>query len=304
LGVPYSTDYGHKDRLEYGLRLNYKPPQVNVDLGFYYLNYTDKQPVLSYLNTESAALWSYLPNRSLFGVSANFPIGDWAIGSELSLRPHDAVALSGCYLAGGPSDANTNLATGDCPAWMDKKKYQADLNAQLIMTESSYPIIKFLEATQATLTTEVTWIRYPGVDPNTKYYRNIDGQSVYQLVDASYETWQKNAAGLGYPIAAGQGTADSAGVTVDYNWTYDGSLIHGWAVTPGVTVFEAVHGYTPNFSSNFEVGFKSANFYVLFNQNPTVWQAGINYTMFFGGNPLTQPYADRNSIGLFVTRNF
>jgi hypothetical protein len=51
-------------------------------------------------------------------------------------------------------------------------------------------------------------------------------------------------------------------------------------------------------------GAKSVNVYVLFNHNPTTWQGGINFTAFFGGNWLSQPYADRNFVGLFATRNF
>jgi hypothetical protein len=46
------------------------------------------------------------------------------------------------------------------------------------------------------------------------------------------------------------------------------------------------------------------NFYVLFNQNPTKWQAGINYTVWFGGDQLRQPFADRDFIGGFIAYNF
>ena len=305
-GVPYNT-VNASNRLQYGLRVNIKPENLDADFSLYYLSYTDKQPVLTYYNAESSAIWSYLQKRSLYGVSTNFSVGDWAIASELSFRPHDAVALSGCYGAGGPADANTNLASGNCAAYRDFQKYQFDINGQLIMTQSTAPFIKVLgAATQAVWTIEATWIRYPGVNPNTKYYSTVNGKRVYQLVDAEYVTWpdNSNSSGLGYPIAAGQGTADSAGVLTDFNWTYDGTLIHGWAVTPGATLFAAVHGYTPNFSSNYEVGYKSVNFYTLFFKNPSTWNAGINYTMFFGGNSLTQPYSDRNAVGLFVTRNF
>ena len=306
LGVPYTTVDGGNNRPEYGLRVNYKPEHLQADFSLYYENYTDKSPILTYYNTESSAIWSYLQKRSLFGASANFQLGDWAVGTELSFRPHDAVAMSGCYGAGGPADANTNLASGNCAAYKDFQKYQFDINGQLIMSRSSQPFIKLLGATQAVLTTEATWIQYPGVDPNRQYASAVNGKKVYQVVDAEYVTWQdtSNRSGLGYPIAAGQGTAGSAGLLVDFNWTYDGNLIHGWGVTPGVTLFEAVHGYTPSFQANYEVGYKSANFYTLFYQNPAVWNAGINYTVFYGGNSLTQPYSDRNNVGVFVTRNF
>lgn len=307
LGIPYYEDDKHRTAPEFGLRLNYKPSWMNADLSLYYLNYTDKSPVLSYADLASAATWHYLENRQLWGVSANFPIGDWAVGSELSYRPHDAVAMSLCYLAGGPADSNTNLAGGTCNAYRDFKKLQLDVNGQYIMTRSSTPwLVGLVHATQAVLTLEYTWIRYPGVDRNKQYTSTVNGQTVYQVPDAEYVTWPdySNRSGLGYPTIAGQGTRDSMGATEDFNVTYDGNFIPGWAVTPGVTLFEAFKGYTPNFQANYEVGYKSANFYMLFAKNPSTWNAGINYTMFFGGNALTQPFADRNNIGMFVTRNF
>jgi hypothetical protein len=302
IGVPYNTVLpGNKP--QYGIRIGYKPKGADVDFGFYYEQYTDKSPVLSYL-ANGTSLWSYLSDRKLLGVSANFPLGNWAIGTELSYRPHDAVAMSACYGAGGPADANTNLASGTCQAWMDRKKIQFDINAQLNLTQTSYPMLKLIKADEATFTAELTVIDYPGLNPNAQYFKTANGQSVYQLVDAGYMTWLNNNSGLGYPIAAGQGTAVSVGATVDFNWTYDGTLIPGWQVTPGITFSDAISGYTPTFSANYESGAKSINFYLLFNQNPQKWQAGINYTMYFGGNQLTQPYADRNFVGAFITRNF
>lgn len=114
-----------------------------------------------------------------------------------------------------------------------------------------------------------------------------------------------NGSSLGYPITAAAGTSSSVGATVDFNWTYDGSVIPGWQITPGVTFTDALYGYTPTFTGNYLQGAKSLNLYVLFNQNPATWQAGINYTAFFGGHGgVGQPYADRNFVGLFATRNF
>lgn len=301
-GVPFSTVLPANNP-QFGLRLNYKPPSANINFGFYYENYTDKSPVLSYLAGSTSAQWQYLRHRQLFGISTNFPLGDWAIGGELSYRPHDAVALSQCYNAGGPPDANTNLASGDCQAWMDKKKVQLDVNAQLNLTQTSYPFLKLLKADEAIFTAELTWIKYPGVSASGQYFKTVNGQSVYQLTDAAYATWLNNNAGLGYATAAGQGTSNSVGATIDFNWTYDGSLIPGWQVTPGITFYDALSGYTPTFSANYQNGAKSVNVYLLFNQNPSTWQAGINFSAYFGGNSLSQPYGDRNFVGVFVSRN-
>jgi hypothetical protein len=304
IGVPVSTVLPSQYKPQFGLKLNYKPKNLDVNFGFYYENYTDKSPVLSTLANGSNQ-WSYLGNRQLFGASANFALGDWAIGTELSYRPHDAVALSGCFGAGGPLDANTNGVAGvDCQQWADKKKFQYDINGQLSLTQSEYPFLKLLHADMAVLTAELTWIYYPGVSA-AGVTRSINGQSVTQVPAAGYFAWLNNGSSLGYPIIEAQGTSSSVGATVDFNWTYDGTLIHGWQVTPGVTFSDALYGYTPTFTANYMQGAKSLNFYVLFNQNPAVWQAGINYTAFFGGhNTVGQPYADRNFVGMFVTRNF
>jgi hypothetical protein len=304
IGIPVSTDLPSKYKPEFGLKLNYKPKNIDVNFGFYYENYTDKSPVLSTLANGSNQ-WSYQENRQLFGASANFSLGDWAIGTELSYRPKDAVALTGCFGAGGPLDLNTNGVSGvNCQQWADEKKFQYDINGQLNLTQSQYPFLKLLHADLAVLTAELTWIYYPGVT-SAGVTRTVDGKTVTQVPAAGYGTWLNNGSSLGYPIIAAQGTSSSVGATVDFNWTYDGSLIPGWQVTPGVTFADALYGYTPTFTANYLQGAKSLNFYILFNQNPTVWQAGINYTAFFGGHQTVgQPYADRNFVGMFATRNF
>ncbi|OXI33530.1 DUF1302 domain-containing protein [Burkholderia aenigmatica] len=304
LGVPVSTQLPAKYRPQFGVKFNYTPRSVDVNLAFYYENYTDKSPVFSSL-ANGTAQWSYLGNRQLFGVSANFSLGPWAIGTELSYRPRDAVSLSGCFGAGGPLDANTNGVPGiECQQWVDKKKFQYDINGLLSLTRSEYPFLKLIGADAAALTTELTWIYYPGLNANG-ITRTINGQTVTQVPSSGYLAWQNDNSSLGYPIVAAQGTSSSVGATIDFNWTYDGTLIPGWQVTPGATLSMGLYGYTPTLNANYLQGTKSLNLYVLFNQNPTVWQAGINYTMFWGGHTATgNPYADRNFVGLFVTRNF
>ncbi|MGF6507890.1 DUF1302 domain-containing protein [Paraburkholderia sp. 32] len=304
IGIPVSTVLPTNTRPQFGVKLGYKPKSIDVNFGFYYENYTDKSPVLSTLANGSSQ-WSYLHSRQLFGVSANFALGDWAIGTELSYRPHDAVALSGCFGANGPLDANTNAVSGaNCAQWADRKKLQYDINGQLSLTQSEYPFLKLIHADMAVLTAELTWIYYPGLS-SSGVTSTINGQSVTQVPAAGYFAWLNNGSSLGYPIIAAQGTASSIGATVDFNWTYDGTLIRGWQVTPGITFSDALYGYTPTFTANYMQGAKSVNVYVLFNQNPAVWQAGINYTAFFGGhNTVGQPFADRNFVGVFATRNF
>ncbi|RDU95933.1 DUF1302 domain-containing protein [Trinickia dinghuensis] len=303
IGLPVGWQSPSKYKPQFGVKFNYSPRSFDANFAFYYENYTDKSPVLSSL-ANGTAQWSYLQNRQLFGVSANFGLGPWAIGTELSYRPHDAVALSSCYGAGGPLDLNTNGVAGiNCNQWADEKKFQYDLNGILALTRSEYPFLKLIGADSAALTWELTWIYYPGLS-SSGVTRTVNGQTVTQVPQAGYLPWLTNGT-LGYPVTMAQGTSSSVGATVDFNWTYDGSLIHGWQVTPGITFADGLYGYTPTLSANYLQGAKSVNLYVLFNQNPAVWQAGINYTMFWGGhNTVGNPYSDRNFVGMFVTRNF
>ncbi len=308
LGFPFVGDKTPKNTGQYGLALHFKPEGKALDLGVYYLNYHDKSPVVE----EVAATpfrWDFLQNRKLFGVSANFPVGDWALGWELSYRPKDAVALGGCFTPGAALDANVSTVAGvNCQQWIDKQKYQMHLTGQLGITPANYA--SFLNllggASSATLTTEAVMIRYPGVSPNARYTRTMDGVQVTQAPAAGYAFWTDNStnATLGYPIAAGAGTANSFGVTADFNWTYDGKLISGWQVTPGVTFSAAVKGDTPTLAAPFLQGAKSANYYLLLTQNSGKWNAGLNYTAYWGGDKVRQPFGDRDFLGGFLAYNF
>ncbi|MGZ8463722.1 MAG: DUF1302 family protein, partial [Candidatus Deferrimicrobiaceae bacterium] len=257
--------------------------------------------------------WDFLENRKLYGVSANFPVGNWAVGWELSYRPRDAVALTGCYGAGGPLDGITNPVAGiDCPMYIDQKKYQMHLTGLLLMTPGAHGwFLDLLKADTATFLGEAVMTRYSGVSPGKRYDRTIDNVAVTQAPAAGYGFWKGDPftadLGLGvgtqtYDTVGGMGDANSYGVTADFSWVYDNKIIKGWQVIPGVTYFQAIKGNTPTFTANYLQGAKSANFYVLFNQSaPTRWQGRVNYTNYWGNNQLL---ADRDFVGAYLTRNF
>jgi hypothetical protein len=155
-----------------------------------------------------------------------------------------------------------------------------------------------LKADTALLSLEMVGVDYPGIQRSVT--RVVNGQTVVQLPDAGYVTWLD---ANGNPKAVG--TSVSGGGIADFNWTYDGTAISGWQLTPGVTYFAALFGETPTPTANYMSGAQSLNFYLLLNQNPATWQFGVNYTTFFGGNQAwSQPYRDRDFVGAFVTRNF
>jgi hypothetical protein len=280
------TEVKPKNGGQWGAALRYQPEGTQLNLGAYVLNYNDKAPNFSTNAGGTGALgWAYAENRRVYGISANLPLGDWAIGTELSYRPRDAVSLNSA--ASGCSSQN-----GNC--WVDEKKFQWHLTGLYSMTPSNAgAVLKVLGADTATLMAEAVVVRYPnlqqmyGVDP----------------ISAGGWGWGQEFDPTGAPTPMGSRT--SWGYNLDFSWVYDGTLIPGWQVVPEIYYFQAVKGRTPNASGLFMEGAKSVNLIVSFLQNPTTWQASINYAAFWGGKRVfDQPYRDRNFVGLTLSRNF
>jgi hypothetical protein len=293
-----------KNSGQYGLSLHYRPEGLSLDLGAYMMNYHDKAPVVNYINNQSSFQYGFLEDRKMYGVSANFPVGAVAVGWELSYRPKDAVELGFC--AATASDAREALATASvttCHGYKDYQRYQSHLTQQIYIEPSLWggaggTLLSILGgATNAIFTAEEVGIYMPGFDANNPINT---APGVYQTVDAGYAFWHNS----GFTA----GTNFSWGYTADFNWTYDGSLIKGWQVTPGATFYDSVKGDTPNVNANFFHGARAVNMYLLFNQSPGPsgrnWAAGLNYTMYFGGDDLRQPFSDRDFVGGFVQYNF
>ncbi len=316
-GIPILADKTPKKGGQYGLSLKWAPEGTQANFGFFAVNYHDQLPVLANATTFNDAFgvdipalqWRFRENRKMYGLTSSFPLGNWAIGTELSYRPKDAVTLSGCYGAGGPLDTATNPALVDpasCPLYKDMKKYQVSVTALLQLQKSEHPfVLNALAADSAFLTIEAAVTRYPGI-VNGRIRRTIDGVEVDQVAQAGYflgldRTDPNN------PIVARVGTATSWGYVLDFNWTYDGRPFPGWQLTPGITFSHSVKGDTPNISAQFLEGNKSANLYLMLNQNPPAWQFGINYTTYFGGKKDAverQVFKDRDFFGFFGSYSF
>ena len=271
---------------QWGLAMRYQPEGTQLNLGLYAMNFHDKTPNFSVnINNTGAVGWTYAKDRRMLGVSANFPLGDWAIGTELSYRPKDSVALNAA--TSGCSSQN-----GDC--WVDEKRFQWALTGLLSLTPSTGGgILKLLGADTATLLSELVVIRYP----NLKQSYGDD------LITAGGWGWGQDADPSGAPMAKGSKT--SAGINFDFSWVYDGSVIPGWQVIPEIYYFQAISGYTPNLSGLFMKGAKSVNLTVSFIRNPATWQFAINYAKFWGGSSVfDQPLRDRSFFGAVLSRNF
>ena len=276
--VPIVSDKEPMSQGQFGVAFHYKPEGLPLDLGFYFMNYHDKMPVLMY-NAGLGAQWNFLENRQLYGVSANFPVGDWAVGWELSYRPKEAVSLSSCgrLLADGTVDTNPFDQVG-CKGWTETDKYQMHLTGILQLTPGDHGwFLNLLGADSAVFTGEGVGIYFPNLkDSYSTGFTKVDAITgnivpMYQVPAAGYMPWMATTTDPNSSVAQtipAVGTKYSMGYTVDFNWTYDGTVIPGWQLTPGVTFFHAIVGDTPTMLYNYAEGAKSLNCYVLFNMNP------------------------------------
>lgn len=280
------TEVKAKNGGQWGTALRWQPEGTQLNLGAYVMNYHDK--ALNFSTNAGGtgqSGWAYAENRRLYGVSANMPVGDWSIGSELSYRPRDAVAIN-------PAVSGCSVNNGNC--WVDEKKFQWHLTGMLSLTPSNANgLLKLLGADTATLMAESVVVRYP----NLKSYYGADP------ISAGAWGWGQEYSASGTPSPVGSRTA--WGYNVDFSWVYDGTLIPGWQVIPEIYYFQAVKGRTPNGAGQLMEGAKSINLIVSFIKNPATWQATINYAAFFGGKRVyDQPYRDRNFVGITLSRNF
>ena len=272
---------------QWGASLRYQPEGTQLNLGAYAMNYHDKAPQFSVnIKNTGAVGWTYAEDRKLFGISANFPVGDWAVGTELSYRPKDAVALN--VNASGCSSQN-----GNC--WVDEKRLQWHLTGLLSLTPGGTGggFLNAIGANTATLLAEAVVIRYP----NLKQTYGGDP------IAAGGWGWGSETDPAGTPVPVG--TKNSSGINFDFSVVWDGSIVPGWQVVPEIYYFRALSGRTPNASALFMKGAQSANFIVSFIKNPAQWQFTVNYAKFWGGSSVfDQPYRDRDFFGAVLSRNF
>jgi hypothetical protein len=296
-GTP--TSKTPNDQGQFGVALRYKPKDIQANFGLYVMRYHDKSPVLNFSDSTNfgapAPRFSYLENRMLYGASVNFPLGNWAIGSELSFRPRDAVTLN--TNATNSIDGGLCLAGGKC--YVEENKYQFHLTGlRQLMPGDDGPILNLLGADSGLLMIEAAVVHYPNL------------KNAYQGVPVAAGQWGWGALTANDTMFAtgtipAVGDKTSYGYNLDFSWSYDGTLIPGWQVSPEIFFSHAVKGRTPNSAAMFMEGAKSANFILTFTQNPANWVVAANYAKFWGGSSFyDQPFKNRDFYGVTVSRNF
>lgn len=280
---------------QWGVALKYRPAGTSLDLGLYGLNYHDKAPQLRFAGgvvpipgdpaTALPLTLAYPEDRKLIGVSANFPVGEVAVGTELSYRPKEAVALN----------PNVDFCSGNAGrCWVDEKKLQWHTTAFSLLTPSNAgPLLNLLGADGGAFLGEFVVMHFPSL--KQAYFGSP--------ISAGGWGWGNETDPTAAPVSAGSKT--STGLHMDFSWTYDGTVLPGWQVTPEIFYQRAISGRTPTLSGNYMKGAQNANLIVTFTRNPATWAFGLNYAKFWGGEQLlANVLRDRDFVGAYAQFNF
>ena len=304
---PLASDNGGSNHGQYGVSFRYRPEWVDASFGFYYERLNSKTPFVTYTvnpaysaaNPFSAAYRIEYPSGiNLYGVSYSTEVAGWALGGELSWRPHDPVAIDTSVPSGNPaasslyasSDAFNNsvsyacIAGGGeaagkyCKGWVDRSKIQLQQSALQIFNPSTGfggLLLRVLHAKEGYFLGEIGATDYPGLG-------RLDGTP-----------WSLPAYALPNKF--------SAGYTFETQVTYPNVMNLGFDWMPQIDWSQGLIGNSPN-ALPWQEGAKSATATLNFNRHNIITSA-IAYSWFFGGGTQNQT-SDRDFLSFTVSYNF
>ena len=281
------------DSGQYGINLRFKPAEGDTEFAAYYIRYHDKIPFVGFkavcssagatcvgdpaLLTYTKAVEQYGEDKSLYGISMNTKLGDWAVGAELSYRPRDSVAIdptvpfAGKYSLGGLAAANLDQEVM-MNGYKNEEKYQAHVTGFYLLPQS---ITSVFGAAEGAFLGEVAVTRYPNLD--------LSGAIPYLL--NNYTLPDKT----------------SWGYVLEVGLTYANIFQSGWTMSPLIDFYHDVHGTSPT-ALPFVEGRKALALNLNFDYH-NEWKANIGYTNFWGGGNLNM-LRDRDVLSMSVSRTF
>lgn len=228
--IPRGADNEPRNDRQFGLALRYKFADSGNELGLYYQRYSDKLPFVTWRVSGSSANplgWEaaldYGRKRQLFGVSYNFQLGEWAIGTELSFRPKDGVAVDPSVVI-DPANPHYCNALGDftvkpvgsrCRGWVDTQHYQWHLTGLHILSPSGAlgGLLRAFGASEGTISAETALAYYPKLKLDAGIpYAVTAGYSMPTRLSAGMVV----AASLTYPNVFGTRASLAPDVAVSY----------------------------------------------------------------------------------------
>ena len=324
------TDLDPETSGQYGLALRYIPESFDAEFGAYFIHYHDKLPFTSFVfdpalsslltPTSQANLLGlgyfneFGEDKNLFGLSANTKLGPIAVGTEVSYRPKESIAidptvpLTPDFLGplglgfGSPALGNSLMdVVGSCVlgstqavtpgedkqfdaactrgyarGYVEEEKYQAHLTGSYFIEVNSIfgRAMRAVGAAEGYMLAEIAVTVFPGLDPRNVPY----------LIFPSYAVPDKI----------------SAGYVLELALTYPDAVL-GFNLTPQLDFYHDFEGTSPN-TLPFVEGRKAVFMALNFDMN-SVWKGQIAYTSYFGGG-LSNIIRDRDFLGASVSFAF
>jgi hypothetical protein len=293
--IPRVGDRKPKDG-QGGLALRYQLPDSGNELGMYYYRYSDKVPFVSYQVVNSTANplgWQasldYGENRDLYGLSYNFQAGEWAIGTELSYRPRDGVAIdptavvdpSNRYYCNALADFTVAPVGSNCRGWIDTQHYQVHFTGIHILSPSGSlgGLLQALGASEGTITAETAVAYYPKL---------------------------KFDAGVPYAVTADYKlpTKASWGMVVAGSLTYPNIFGTRASLSPDIAISQGLSGYSATALPGFVKGAGAAviGATIDFKVKPET-KMRVDFTQNWGGDA-SNLMRDRNFMTISLTSSF
>jgi hypothetical protein len=273
---------------------------VDGDFGFYFEHYNEKIPFVSYTvqpgNARLAAAnpfaagykIEYPGGRELFGVSFSTDLGDWAVGSELSYRPKQAVGIDPSVQADDPTNASKKpyacvQGGGEqfgkyCKGWVDEKDWQLDLSGLQVLSPNdgigTY-LLPFLGASEGAFIIETGATYYPGISPLGGIPWNLPAYTLPSKL--------------------------SVGAVTELSVTYPNIFNTGVNWSPQIDYSQGLTGNSPN-AIPWQSGVKAATITQNFNYQNQI-TAGLAYSVYWGGGPKNL-LSDRDFLSFNVAYNF
>jgi len=259
------------DQGQWGMALKYQFPQSGTEIGAYYARYHEKFPWFYWTGDRAGHV--YAEDIDLYGLSFNTDLGNWSLSGELSYRPNDVIALD-------PFDFSpTGCAGAGTDCLRKQKRWGFDLVAvhQMAYASEMGWLLRGVGAQGGLLLAEVGGFKFPGLD--------ADGTDALVALDADSDfSW-------GYALEA--------------RLDYEGTLIPGWTVSPGIFFRHGVKGSSQELLGWWREGVKEANIYVTgFNPSNNV-SVSLNWLPYWGGSPYKiNDHGDHDVISANVSITF
>jgi hypothetical protein len=307
------------DNDQFGVAMRWYVPALNdSELGFYYIRYHNRLPLVSGVVNDPANgvnlpkyFIDYPEGNELYGVSINTNVaGGYSLGAEYSYKKEIPLQWNAFELITGGVQAPYSLlyqkrveeAGGDVASLQGAR---VDGYDRYDISQLQATIIKFydqiLGASRLAMVAEVGATYVHGLpDEDEALYGRTGNLGIREFTGFGTSCAEQNI---------NPSNCSSVGFTTDFSWGYRArfnltysNLFAGVNVTPGLYLAHDVKGFSPEPGANFLEGRKQVGL-TLDATYLNRYEAGIGYTAFFGGKPYNDS-TDRDFVSASVSVSF